>query len=261
LSDAGSTRPNLEAPLAPIEPALHFWRRLARKFRPMPKSANPQTYEEVFATNLVPLEPLTNKYMEVLQFLMRHNGGVRGDYLEFGVYNGASMSCMHAALERVAAGPVRLVGFDSFLGLPHSVVDEDCGVWRAGQFSCPRSLTEDRLRASGVPLERVTFVEGWYAETLNEATRKAHALREASVVMIDCDAFSSAARALAFIEPLITSMTFVFFDDWRLNDLDLRGGGEYRAFHEFRDRYRHISWRNFGSYNRKSKVVLARRRT
>jgi hypothetical protein len=77
--------------------------------------------------------------------------------------------------------------------------------------------------------------------------------------MVDCDAHSSAKLALAFVAPLIVSETFIFFDDWRLNDLDLANGGEYLAFHEFRDAHREFSWRDFGAYNRKSKVLLARR--
>jgi O-methyltransferase len=244
--------------LGPIEPRLHFFRRLVRRFRPMPKSANPQSEDEVLATNLVPIDRLTAKFVEVLRDLMR-DGPLRGDYLEFGVYNGASMSCMYQALRATRATGCRLIGFDSFQGLPSSVVHEDWGVWHAGQFSCPQRLTEKRLRKSGVPLDAVRFVPGWYDDTLNEATRSSLGLREASVVMIDCDAYSSAARALAFIAPLIVSRTFIFFDDWRLNDLDLLGGGEYRAFHEFRDGHRDIRWANFGAYNRKSKVLMAAR--
>lgn len=245
--------------LPPIEPRLRTLRRWYRKFRPIPKSANPLTPEELYRTNLVPLVKLTAKYRDALEYLRRRLGSVPGDYLEFGIYNGASMSCFYKALHDSGMDQPRLIGFDSFRGLPPGVVDEDRGVWRPGQFTCPREMTERRLRDNSVNLQRVTFVEGWYRDTLTAQTRAQHDIREASIVMIDCDAYSSAQLALQFIEPSIRSMTFVFFDDWRLNDLDLYDAGEYRAFHEFRERHRDIQWRNFGAYNRKSKVLLAMR--
>jgi O-methyltransferase len=249
-----------EQRLPPIDLRMRTLRRWYRKFRPIPKSANPLTPEELYRTNLVPLAKLTTKYHEALEYLQRRLGRIPGDYLEFGVYNGASMSCLYKALGDAGISTPRLFGFDSFQGLPPGVVHEDLGVWRPGQFSCPRELTERRLRDNGVDLQRITFVEGWFRETLTTQTRVQHDICEASIVMIDCDAYSSAEQALQFIEPSIRSLTFVFFDDWRLNDLDLCGAGEYRAFHEFRDRHRDIQWRSFGAYNRKSKVLLAIRR-
>lgn len=246
--------------LPPIEPRLLQLRRFYRRFRPIPKSSNPQTDEQIYATNLVPLERLRRRFAETLAYLQTRHGRVLGDYLEFGVYNGASMTCMHKALHDVEATGPRLIGFDSFQGLPAQVVNEDGGVWREGQFSCPPAITERRLRDNGIdPMNDVTFVRGWYKDTLTPETIAALSLVEASVVMIDCDAYSSAQRTLEFIRPLIRSETFVFFDDWRLNDLDLADQGEYRAFHEFRRAYPDIEWRDFGGYNRKSKILLAQR--
>ncbi len=47
--------------------------------------------------------------------------------------------------------------------------------------------------------------------------------------MIDCDLASSTRVALDFCIPLIEN-TFMFFDDWAINDLAARGLGERKAF-------------------------------
>src|SRR3978361_40807 len=49
---------------------------------------------------LIPEEELQRKYEEALRFLaQRHGAEVLGDYLEFGVFHGASLACMHRALK------------------------------------------------------------------------------------------------------------------------------------------------------------------
>lgn len=243
----------------PIEPELRTLRRLYRLINPITTPPPPNTRHDMVAMNLVPLEALTQKFSFALRHLISLHGSVRGDYLEFGVYNGASMTCMHRALKDSDIKGPRLIGFDSFSGLPDRVADEDNGVFRPGQFYCPRELTDERIRQAGISQDEVTFVAGWYSETLNDATIAEHGIKEASVVMMDCDAYSSAAPALEFLAPLIRTSTFIFFDDWRLNNLDLERKGEWLAFHEFRERHPEFSWKDFGEYNRKSKVLLATR--
>jgi hypothetical protein len=41
-----------------------------------------------------------------------------GDYLEFGVSRGTSMACVHGNLRDAGLQHVRLIGFDSFEGMP-----------------------------------------------------------------------------------------------------------------------------------------------
>ena len=62
-----------------------------------------------------------------------------GDYLEFGVSYGMSMSCMHRVLTRLKLKNVRMIGFDSFKGLPESAATEHPGIWKPGQFATPNS--------------------------------------------------------------------------------------------------------------------------
>ncbi|HII39156.1 TPA: class I SAM-dependent methyltransferase [Candidatus Micrarchaeota archaeon] len=58
------------------------------------------------------------------------------DCIEFGVFNGSSMSSMCSAVREVGLTQTRLFGFDAFEGLPKDAENEDGGVWKKGFYSC-----------------------------------------------------------------------------------------------------------------------------
>jgi hypothetical protein len=147
-----------------------------------------------------------------------------------------------------------MVGFDSFQGLPPDVTREDAGVWLPGQFACSREQTEACLARAGVEPDEVRMVAGWYDGVSPGTVELALGGTKASIVMIDCDAYSSAARALELITPELASKAIIFFDDWRLRNVDLFGGGEYRAFNEWRTRNSGWHLERFKSYSRKSEA-------
>lgn len=156
-----------------------------------------------------------------------------GDYLEFGVFMGTSLACAHRAVDSLGLESVRLIGFDSFEGLPATAEQEGGSLWRAGDFASDYDYVRTALTEAGIDWGRVTLVPGWFDETLTAATRKRLNLRKASVLMVDCDLYSSTRTALAFCEPLIHGEAVVFFDDWQTADLADQGEGESRAFEEF----------------------------
>lgn len=74
---------------------------------------------------VVPVEELERSYRELLELLVdRHGRDGLGDYLEFGVFGGASLGCMWRATEALGLTDVRLFGFDSFEGLPPVAEEE-----------------------------------------------------------------------------------------------------------------------------------------
>jgi hypothetical protein len=125
-------------------------------------------------------------------------------YLEFGVYEGETMRWWSEHLDHPDAS---LVGFDSFIGLPEG--------WRPG-FDAGRFATE------GVPVlddARVSFVAGWFDETLPEFKLPDH---DQLVVNVDCDLYSSAVTVLSWVEPHLEAGTLLYFDELADRDHELR---------------------------------------
>jgi len=182
-----------------------------------------------------------------------------GDYLEFGVYNGTSLTCMYRELKASGLDHVRLIGFDSFQGLPPDAHLEDEGRWRPGSCCSSLSLTTAVLEAENVDLSRVTLVPGWFRDTLNRDTINRHEMRRASVIMIDCDVYSAAKDALNFCAPLIDGHALLIFDEYWPHGLDGKLAGERRAFAEFLDEWGCFEAQSFGSYIRRSEAFLITR--
>ena len=180
---------------------------------------------------------LHRSFQGALELLLdQSNGEPIGDYLEFGVYNGTSMICMHQVLRELKLDGPRLIGFDSFEGLPS---DEE-GVWRAGDFKSSLEFTQAVLSWSGVDWSRVVLVKGFFEDTLNASLAKQHEMEKAAVIMIDCDIYAGARDALEFCAPMIRNDAVIVFDDWHSGLAD-QGMGEKRAFDELLGRHPEFS--------------------
>lgn len=214
---------------------------------------------------MVPERALEESYRKALVLLGDRLGHpVLGDYLEFGVAHGGSMACMARASRDVGMADIRLIGFDSFDGLPTAANYEDGGLWTQGQFRTKRRFTDWFLRNQEVDMERVKLVPGWFDDTLNQATRRRLALHKAGIIMIDCDLYSSARAALEFSAPLIRDHTVIVFDDWHAGGLAARNLGEKRAFNEFLEGHpefvaEQISTGPFSRYSANAEIFLVSR--
>jgi hypothetical protein len=136
---------------------------------------------------------------------------LEGLWLEFGVFRGASIR--HIA-ERSGH---RIVGFDSFQGLPHAWTPRI----QAGTFTTERHLPE-------VP-PTVNLVPGWFSETL-----PAFLATEGSVPVaflhVDCDLYTSTRTILTALGHRIREGTVVVFDEF----CGLLPQDEELAWREFR---------------------------
>lgn len=166
---------------------------------------------------------------------------IAGDYLEFGVYRGGTfVNAWHQATVR-DLHDMRFYAFDSFRGLPDPALSgvDAGGEFVQGEFSSDRSSFERNLVRAGVDMSRVQIVEGFYDETLTETRRDELSLKSAALVWIDCDLYSSTARVLDFITPLVADGTVLVFDDWHCFR-SRPDRGEQRACGEWLERNRDI---------------------
>ena len=199
---------------------------------------------------------LMHTYRESLRVLREKAPGAPiGDYLEFGVYHGTSISCMHAVRkEQGLEKNMRLIGFDSFEGLPDSAAWEDDSVWAPGMYASSMDFTRGNLQRWGVPPDDVTLVKGWFQDSLTSATRRQYDIRHASIFMVDCDLYSSTQSVLNFSIPLVNGHAVFVFDDWDSSDLAAKNMGEARAFEEWLTEHPEFSAEEMLGLNYKDKA-------
>ena len=122
-------------------------------------------------------------------------------------------------------------------------------------------FTRRFLTENGIDWDRVTLIKGWFDQTLNGGVVRKHSMRKASMLMVDCDTYSSTKTVLPFCAPLITDRAVVFFDDWFAGGLAEKNLGEKRAFDEFLAEHPEFSAEDFGDYGENSKVFIVSRVT
>lgn len=121
------------------------------------------------------------------------------DYLEFGVYQGASIKYW-ASINK--APQSRFFGFDSFEGLP-----ED---WRNSQ---PRGHFHTGGLTPIIDDGRVQFAKGWFINSVPSFAR-AFAARNRLVLHFDADLYGSTMLPLVHFDRFMTSGTLLVFDEF-----------------------------------------------
>jgi O-methyltransferase len=182
-----------------------------------------------------------------------------GDYLEFGVYNGTSLVATYRETAAMDLARMRLFGFDSFQGLPPAAATDDEGKWKPGAWRSELAFTEAVLDAEGVDRSRVFLVPGWFSETCTAETAHRYGITKASVIMVDCDIYTSTKQALEFCAPLIQDQALILFDDWNAGDLAAKHLGERKAFEEWLAESGCFTAEPFGSYRAKAETFFVTR--
>jgi hypothetical protein len=134
------------------------------------------------------------------------------DYLEFGVYEGESIS-YNAAQNRSAGA--RFWGFDSFEGLPVQWNEKN-----------PQGAFDVGGRIPPIEDARVRFVKGWFDNTLPEFLRT-YEPQDQLWIHIDADLYGSTIQVLTFLNRHIRPGTVIMFDE--IEDLE----NEFKALCDF----------------------------
>ena len=108
---------------------------------------------------------------------------------------------------------MRLIGFDSFQGLPPEP-EQRVEMFYEGQYSCAEGQVRTWLSQHGADWNRLMLVPGFYEDTLTEKTKADIGLKKCAVAMLDCDIYSSTKVALTWLDDVIEPGSIVILDDW-----------------------------------------------
>lgn len=154
-------------------------------------------------------------FLRVWHYLSRAK--IQGDYLEFGVFEGASfkLSLKSAAkffIKGSKESP-RFFAFDSFEGLPELHASRDSNAFQKGEYKAGVDLFKKNIHGAAKGWD-VRIVPGFFNHTLKESVRRQQDLKAASFVAVDCDIYESTLDVLRFVTPLLRNGSVLYFDDW-----------------------------------------------
>jgi hypothetical protein len=168
--------------------------------------------------------PLYANRRQLYTALARSIAEERALYLEFGVYQGASLREWSRLLKNPCA---ELHGFDKFIGLPER--------WNAynpkGMFN---GAVNPQAVAERIQDRRVTLHVGWFHETLPEFSLPA---QERLIVNFDADLYSSTKYALDWLRDAIHPGSILIFDEFYDHMHELRAFDEFLAASGMRFRF------------------------
>ena len=150
-------------------------------------------------------------------------GNIPITFLEFGVYEGASLLAW-TRLNNAAES--EFIGFDSFEGLPEAWVN-------VSQTFAPGSFSTGS-QPPAVPDQRVRFVKGWFQETLPSFLTQ-FATDKQIVVHCDADLYASTLFVLCQLDAILRPGAIVIFDDFSSMLHDFRAWEDYT--HSFGRQY------------------------
>jgi hypothetical protein len=134
--------------------------------------------------------------------------------------------------------------------MPDISANEDNGQWKPGEFASSLDATKAFLTSKGVNWSRTFLTKGWFSDTLKPEFIEKHQIKKASLIMVDCDIYTSSVQTLEFCKPLIKDTAIVIFDDW----VEEEGFGEYRAWGEFLQQNPQFKATEFGTYKPTGKL-------
>jgi O-methyltransferase len=174
--------------------------------------------------------------LDFLETLMSHllDTGVRGDFLEAGVWRGGSAIFMAAFLRMNKSGR-RVWAVDSFAGIPRyggprdraDPVDDWPDRWVAGIDE-----VREHFARYGLLDHRVRFVKGMLSNTLRRAP-----FQRLALARLDVDSYASYRDALQLLYPRMSKGGCIIFDDWHLESCR-SAVADFRRHYRVRERVR-----------------------
>lgn len=179
-----------------------------------------------------PLTLLTKAQLDLIDraILDLETRGVRGDFIEAGVWRGGVIVFMRALLDAYDIKERRIFAADSFAGIPKNtrVHNDPVDQW-TDRWVAPLEDVQRSIARFGLLDERIQFVVGNFADTLKSLARQQFAL-----IRLDSDSYESVETSLKSLYPQLSVGGIVIIDDWHL--VGCRAAVEaYRAQQGIRD--------------------------
>lgn len=186
------------------------------------------------------LKDKISKYF-VISYFISYNK-VKGDYFEFGCHSGMSTAIFFNLFKKVNLSQIRLFAFDSFEGFPDLTDIDRFHNYEKGQLSFSYDNFLKVLKAN--KMKSVISIKGYFDDVLNDELKVKHQIDKASIILIDCDLYSSTVPVLEFIKDMLQTGTVVIFDDYYIYQGD-QNKGEQKALMEFQKKYPNIIFREY----------------
>lgn len=179
------------------------------------------------------------------------SGHHEGDYLEFGVFDGTTMSLVWHTMGHIKG--LRFFGFDSYAGIIGSQEAERKSFPDGSYYSNLRTFMHNMATAGADP-ERVVPVPGNFLEVFKdpEALQARLGITRCRVAHIDCDVYQAAKASLDFISNIIIQGAVLLFDEFHANAAR-NDQGERKALAEWLSENPHISverWHDYAAVSR-----------
>jgi O-methyltransferase len=176
-------------------------------------------------------EAVFNNRLEIFDYLNRSILNEEPiDYLEFGVYEGASIRYW-SQLNRCPTS--RFFGFDSFQGLP-----EDWHGAALGTITLKRGSFDVAGAIPAIDDRRVEFVKGYFQDSLPSFLEHFRPLNR-MVIHMDADLYTSTMYVLCSLDHVIPKGTLIMFDEFASPNHEFRALADYAA--SFRRKYRLVA--------------------
>jgi O-methyltransferase len=191
------------------------------------------------------------KRLDNLQHCVRTvlNDGVRGDFIETGIWRGGSVILMRAILKAYGVTDRIVFAADSFEGLPKpdaSTYPADKGDrhWTYEQLAVSLEQVRANFDRYGLLDDQVRFLKGWFKDTLPEAP-----IERLAVVRLDGDMYESTMTAMEALYPKLQPGGFLIVDDYGALKGCKQAIEDYRARYSISEPIENIDWS--GAYWRK----------
>ncbi|MBA3743433.1 TylF/MycF/NovP-related O-methyltransferase [Sporichthya sp.] len=176
--------------------------------------------------------------------------GTPGDLVETGVWRGGATIYMRAILAAHGVTDRQIWACDSFEGLPppseeHFPHDAGDVLYTAEALAVTVEQVKDNFRRYDLLDDKVTFVKGWFEETIPSAP-----IEQIAVLRLDGDMYSSTIVVLENLYDKVTPGGFVILDDYVEIAACRQATEDFRAKREITDPVKAID--RSGAFWRKS---------